>query len=346
MIEMQIYRDSLRGLLLPAAARQEEIAWNAKEVYRKFSKTEPSLPIFFRDWWLDAVAGPNNWNAAVVMKDSQVTAAMPYVSRRQYGMKVISQPPLTPMLGPWLRPGKGKPSTKLTNEKTLMLALIDQLPDFDHFIQNWHHERTNWLPFSWKNFCQTTRYTYLLEDIRDMNKVWNGFQHSTRGECRKAANRFKLQLRDDLSLDAFLELNRMTFAKQGLPVPYSDAFVRRIDAACVERGCRKFWIAVDPEGRHHAGFYMVWDETSAYGLMNGANPDLRSSGGISLCFWEGIKYAATVTQKFNFSGSMLQPVERFFRGFGGRQVPYFRITKTPSRLLRMQQSLLSVMRGT
>lgn len=346
MIQQQIYRTSLSSPLLPTAARQEEIASNAKKIYREFSRTEPSLPIFFRDWWLDAAAGPDAWNVALVMKNGQVTAAMPYVSRREYAMRVISQPLLTPMLGPWLRPGKGKPSTNLASEKILMLGLIEQLPAFDHFIQSWHHERTNWLPFYWKDFRQTTRYTYLLDDISDMSKVWNGFQHNTRGECRKAAYRFKLQIHDDLSLGAFLELNRMTFAKQGLPVPYSDSFVHRIDAACLERGCRKFWIAVDPEGRHHAGFYMVWDETSAYGLMNGANPDLRFSGGISLCLWEAIKYAATVTQKFNFSGSMLQPVERFFRGFGARQVPYFRITKTPSRLLRMQQSLLSVMRGS
>lgn len=346
MIQKQIYRDNLGSSLLITAAPQYDIASNAKEIYRNFSRAEPSLPIFFRDWWLDAATGPDSWNVALVMRAGQVAAAMPYVQRKQYGMRVISLPPLTPMLGPWIRPGNGKPGTTLSNERALMHALIEQLPAFDHFIQNWHHECTNWLPFYWKGFCQTTRYTYLLDDIRDMRKVWNGFQHNTRGECRKAANRFKLQLREDLPLGDFLALNRMTFAKQGLQVPYSDGFVRQVDAACMERGCRKFWIAVDPEGRHHAGLYIVWDEISAYGLMSGMNPDLRSSGAISLCFREAIKYASTVTQKFNFSGSMMQPMERFFRGFGARQVPYFRITKTPSMLLRIQQSLRSVMRGS
>lgn len=345
-IEKQIYPDSHGEGLSSAVPYQREDASRAKGIYRKFSRTERSLPIFFRDWWLDAAAGPDAWNVAVVMRDGEVAAAMPYVSRRKYGMRVISQPPLTPMLGPWLRPGSGKSATRLASEKSMMYSLIEQLPAFDHFMQNWYHEHTNWLPFYWKNFRQTTRYTYQLEDIRDIDKVWNGFQHSTRGECGKAANRFKLQLRDDLQLDDFLELNRMTFAKQGLSVPYSDAFVHRLDAACRERGCRKFWIAVDPQGRHHSGFYIVWDETSVYGLMNGTNPELRFSGGISLCFWEAIKYASTIAQKIDFSGSMMQPVERFLRGFGANQVPYFRVTKTPSILLRMQQGLSFAIRGS
>lgn len=330
---------------LRAVPYQRENAWNSKEIYRKFLSTKPGLPIFFQDWWLDAAVVPDGWNVALVLRDGQVDAAMPYVSFKKYGMKVISQPQLTPMLGPWIRPRYGKPATRQANEKSMMFSLIDQLPSFDHFIQNWHHGHTNWLPFFWKGFNQTTRYSYLLDDIRNIDNVWSRFQHSTRGECRKAESRFKLQVRDDLSLDDFLRLNRMTFTKQRLAVPYTDAFVRRIDAACAEHACRKFWIAVDPQGRHHAGFYIVWDETTAYGLMTGAESALRSSGGVSLCVWEAIKYASTQVERFDFTGSMLQPVERFFRGFGARQVPYFRVTKTPSVLLRMQQGLRSVTRG-
>jgi len=34
-----------------------------------------------------------------------------------------------------------------------------------------------------------------------------------------------------------------------------------------------------------------------------------------------------VTDIFDFHGSMLQPVERFFRAFGGRQTPYLSVTR-------------------
>jgi hypothetical protein len=34
-----------------------------------------------------------------------------------------------------------------------------------------------------------------------------------------------------------------------------------------------------------------------------------------------------VVSVFDFEGSMLRPVERFFRAFGGRQVPYLHVSR-------------------
>ena len=66
---------------------------------------------------------------------------------------------------------------------------------------------------------------------------------------------------------------------------------------------------------------------SAYDLMGGSDPSLRTSGAMSLLMWEAIKFAGQVTRRFDFEGSMLQPVERFFRAFGGRQVRFPRLTR-------------------
>jgi hypothetical protein len=314
----------------------------AKDIYREFSRSEPTLPIFSRDWWLDATAGADGWDVVVVRKGGQIVAAMPYTVRQMYGMKIIGQPALTQKLGPWMHPLDGKPSAKLAHEKELMQALIDQLPEFSYFSQNWHYSFTNWLPFCWNGFRQTTRYTYVLPDISDPEKLWPAFDSSIRQACRKAENRYKLSVRNDFPLDTFLELNRMTYTRQGMDVPYSDDLVRRIDAVCAKRGCRNFVIAVDSDGQPHAGDYMVWDETSAYGLMTGSNPALRGSGAIALCNWANIRHAAQVTKRMDFTGSMVESVEHFCRGFGTVQVPYFNITKIPSKLLQMRQGLLSM----
>jgi lipid II:glycine glycyltransferase (peptidoglycan interpeptide bridge formation enzyme) len=313
---------------------------NSKDVYREFSAGEPSIPIFSKGWWLDASAGPDGWNVAIVVRDGRIVASMPYVLHRRYGLRVIGQPPLTQKHGPWYRPSDGRPAAKLAHEKNLLSDLIDQLPPFDHFTQNWHYTCTNWLPFSWNGFQQTTRYTYILHSLDTEDKVWADFENSTRAECRKASERYKLRVRDDLPLDAFLNLNRLTYRRQGKPVPYSDEYVKRLDAACAVRDCRRIFIAEDQEGRHHAGNYIVWDEMSAYGLMAGSEPQFRNSGASSLCQWAAIRHAAGVTQCFDFTGSMIEPVERFFRGFGAVQTPYFNLRKTPSALLRTRQALL------
>lgn len=186
-------------------------------------------------------------------------------------------------------------------------------------------------------------YTYILRELPDENKLWSGLMAKIRTDIRKAEGRFGLEVRDDLGLDVFLELNRKTFARQGQKVPYTDELVGRLDKACEQRNCRKFFIALDSEGRKHAGVYIVWDENSAYYLMGGGDPELRNSGATSLCMWHAIKHAATVTKSFDFEGSMIEPVERFFRAFGAVQTPYFNITKTNSRLLRLRQCAKNIM---
>lgn len=315
-----------------------------KTKYRDLCRIESTIPIFSRSWWLDAVCG-DAWNVCLVEKGGQVAAAMPYhFSRTRLGLHVLSQPPETQKLGPWLRSTNAKYSNRLGQEKDLLNELIEQLPAFDYFQQNWHYANTNWLPFYWRGFQQTTRYTYRLPDLSDLDAMWAGFRENIRGDIRKASGRFKLRVRTDCLLDEFLALNVQTFERQGMSLPYSNSFIRRLDAACHANNARKIFIAEDERGRRHAGVYIVWDEQSAYYLMGGGDPKLRSSGATSLCIWEAIQFAAAVTKSFDFEGSMIEPVERFFRAFGAVQTPYFSIKKIPSRILRVRKCLSDLLR--
>ena len=101
--------------------------------------------------------------------------------------------------------------------------------------------------------------------------------------------------------------------------------------------------ACDESGRVHAVAYVVWDDAAAYYLMGGGDPELRTSGASSLLMWEAILRARNVTDVFDFEGSMLRPVERFFRAFGGRQIPYLQVsraTRTGRAALALRSQLL------
>lgn len=309
-----------------------------KGIYRRFCEEESSIPLFSQPWWLDVTAG-DNWRVALVQKGDTVAAAMPYTVKKRYGFVVLSQPKLTQTLGPWISKTNAKYAKCLAREKDLMTALVEQLPDYDHFSQNWHFQRTNWLPFHWLGFRQTTRYTYRIEQLNQKNEddIWGDLQQNVRTDIKKARNRERLVVRDDLPLEVFWRLNKMVFERQNKPMPYDRAFVERLDKAAATHGCRKVLIAMDEQGRPHAGVYIVWDEQSAYYIMGGGDPALRNSGATSLCMWEAIKFASTVTSSFDFEGSMLEPVERFFRAFGAIQTPYFNLTHTPSRLFKVFQ---------
>ncbi|ELJ8450381.1 GNAT family N-acetyltransferase [Vibrio cholerae] len=315
-----------------------------KEKYRQLCEEEPTIPIFSQAWWLDAVAG-DNWDVCIVEKGDKIQASMPYVVKKKYGLTLLTQPSLTQNLGPWIRPAHAKYSKLLSQQKDLMEALIDQLPKYHYFSQNWHYSNTNWLPFYWKGFEQSTRYTYVISSLDDINSIWEEAQDNIRREIRKAENRFGLVVNSDLPISVFFELNQLTFIRQGLSMPYSEHFVENIVNQAKKRKQCRWFIAQDNEDRNHAGVLLVWDSESAYYLMGGGDPDLRNSGATSLCMWEAIKFASTVTKRFDFEGSMIEPVERFFRAFGAKQTPYFALTHRPSRWLNTAIHFKKALKG-
>lgn len=316
-----------------------------KDKYRLLCESEPNIPLFSQAWWLDAVAG-DTWDVVIVEKGDNIVASMPYVLTHRYGLKIITQPKLTQNLGPWIKPNDAKYAKRLAHEKDLMQALIKKLPDYVHFAQSWHYKQTNWLPFYWQGFTQTTKYTYQIENLQDLNddNLWQMLNQNIRTDIKKASNREKLIVRDDLPMEDFIQLNNMVFKRQGLDKPYDEALLKKIEHAAARRNQRKIFIAEDGEGKQHAGVYIIWDGNSAYYLLGGGNPELRNSGATSLCMWEAIKFASTVTKSFDFEGSMIEPIERFFRGFGAKQTPYHSLSNTPSKLLRGVRAIKSLLK--
>ena len=305
----------------------------ATEEYRDYVATlDGDLPIFHEPWWLDATCGDSGWDVALAKKDSAIQATLPYQRLSARGIKFQVQPALTPFLGPHIPRGQGSHTAELSRQKDLMTALIDDRPDNFNYVQNWSPELTNWLPFYWRGFQQTTQYTYQLTDLSNEDDLWANLRGSIRREIRKATEREGLVVRSDVPLEQFLALNTLSFERQGLRRPYGDDYVERIDQACAERGRRRIFLAEDSTGRPHAAAYLVWDAHRAYYLMGGGDPEVRTSGAASLCMWDAIRFAATVTGSFDFEGSMLEPVERFFRAFGAEQVPYFAVSGFHSRI--------------
>lgn len=312
-----------------------------KSKYRDFCNGEESLPIFHRDWWLDAACGHDGWDVAIAVSGGNIVGVLPYSRVKRYSFTILTQPPLTPRLGPWLNIDPAKPAKLLARQKDIMSELIEQLPNYALFHQCFGDHITNWLPFKWKGFAQTTAYSYLLENIGDPERLWGGLQENIRREIRKAKGRFGLTVQECTDITEFLDLARRTFVRQNLKFPVSEAIFRRIDLACDTRNCRKIWLAKDAAGTAHAGAYIVWDRGRAYYLFGGSDPGLRNSGAGSLCLWHAINAAAEVTATFDFEGSVIEAIERFFRAFGARQVPYFVVARARTALLRFYMTMVA-----
>jgi len=318
---------------------------SSKTKYRILCASERSIPIFARDWWLDVVCGDVNWDVAIVERGDIIVASLPFTKRTKNGVTILGQPQLTQALGPWIRDLgiETNGANRLGYEKKVYTALIEALPSYQIFKQSWHASKTNWLPFYWKGFGQTTLYTYQLFNLENFDQLYADMRSNVRGDIKKAVTRFGVRLKDNPTIDDFLKLNQKTYDRQGIANPESEQLIRNVFIAVKARNSGALFIAEDEAGEMHAGAFIVWDDSCAYYLMGGGDPELRKSGATSFCLWEAIKFASSVSRSFDFEGSMIEPIERYFRAFGAIQVPYFEIRSVNSKWVKtylFAQSLL------
>lgn len=305
-----------------------------RDAYHSFCREIPDLPLFLEPWYLDAVQDRESWDAALVQEKDQIVAALPYFTKRQKGFRTIVQPVFAKFLGPVLRADRNT----LIDQHRLYGKLIGQLPTVDCFKQNFHPAVTNWLPFYWAGYRQTTRYTYRLA-VEDMDQVQAGISRNQRRGIKRAGR--QLHLLHDLPPEAFYQVNKMSFDRQKLAVPYSlDQFLRH-DRALSDHGARQLFFAVDDQQRVHSVAYLIWDRQRAYFHLAGNDPALQKSGGGFWLIWKCIEYTHRELglREFDFEGSMIPRIESVRRQFGARQVPYFFVWKYHSSLYRLLEYL-------
>jgi len=295
--------------------------------YEELLSSSPQASIFATRWWLNAVA-PGSFKILEVRNGAGILAAWPIVFLERYGIIHFVMPALTQKLGILFNPSSAKLVETQSTYQSLSEQLIDQLGPHGSFHHNFHETFTDWLPFHWNGFSQTTRYTYVIDDLSSVDAMWDGMRSPQRRSIKKAEKQ-GLTIRDDLSLDEFLELNRKTFTRQGKQPLASDELIRRVDAACLANAGRSILSGVDSQGRVHAAVYIAWFGNTAFYLMGGSEPELRDSGAQLLAMWEALKMARSLVKRFDFEGSMLPQVERVFRGFGAKQIPYSSIFNSP-----------------
>ena len=291
--------------------------------------------IYCKTWWLDAVC-PAAYELIAIRRDGVIRAGMALPIERRRGRVSVTMPPLTQSLGPllWLPPGQ-KYGTQLTYEMKILRELIASIPPADDFFVNCGPHFTNWLPFHWAGYTQTTRYTYELDDLTDLQSIRDGMSDKTRNIIRKA-EKAGIRIEECNDLESLMPLLEMTYTRQSMEFPHDPELIRRLDRAAVANASRKIFVAKDASGRMHAGIYLVHTPQRTYYVMQGSDPALRASGAPLLLHWHAIQFASTVSRSYDFVGSMMENVERVFRSFGAVQKPYFSIIKSrpPASSLR------------
>lgn len=298
-----------------------------KDKYRELCNTK-DIPLFSQYYWMDAVCGADSWDVILVEENNNILGSIVYYLNSFEGEYEIRKAPLTQNNGIiYYYPENVKYDRKLSFEYKVADIIIDKLEGLNikRFRQYFHHGFTNWLPFYWRNYQQTTRYTYIIEDTSSLDAIFSKFNGNVRNQIRKA-NKI-VTIKKGMNPRDFYDLNEKTYLRQDIDIPYNFELFNTLYNNLIENDCLEIFYAIDESNNIHSAALFAYDSTSVYYLMSGSDDEFRYSQSLTLLIYEGIKLANRLGKSFDFEGSMKKNIENFFRQFGAEQKQYFDIQK-------------------
>lgn len=301
---------------------------NDKDKYRELCNTDKTIPIFSQTWWMDAVCGNNGWDVYIVGEKNDIKASFVYKIDRDNSRRKISRALLTQNNGVYIRYPKGQGIiSKQHYEEKVIDEIIDYIESLSlsSYDQQFHWKFQNWLPFFWRHYLGTIKYTYIIEDASDMDLVRSRYSANARNIIKKAKKHVEIMETTDVEM--FYDVNKMSFVRQGKPMPYSFEEFITLYKACRINKTGKLLYAKDGAGQACSVAMIVWDDMYVYFLLNGSDPEKKQFQANYLLIDKCIEEASIMGKGFDFEGSVIRSVNHAFREFGGIPTPYFRISK-------------------
>ncbi len=244
----------------------------------------------------------------------------------KFGFRICRNPPFTPYIGPFLQIEAKNPVSIMSKWKEVAGLISQAIEKLSYSIVSTSLNRNiiDTQPFIWRKFKVIPGYTYILDLNKSIKDIWEEMSPERRNDINKG-------IRDGLvvrQIDNFEIVNSLvikTFSRQEKKI--NGYYLNRI-LFNFANNTNSFAYAAFRDSVPLSAALCVYDKNTAYYLLGGYDYENKHHGAGALVIWESIKYAKSIGLKeFDFEGSMVPQIERYFRGFGGRLTPYFRVNK-------------------
>lgn len=287
-----------------------------KERYRQLCETESAqVPLFLQHWWMELVCAGKQWDVLLSERGGRIAGALPYLYGRKCGLRYVLPPELTPTSGPWLDEGLTfDEQVQVLDDLAAQAAALRMVL----YCQRLAPTVTNWLPFYWRGFKETTRYTYRFDPLEPVEVLMAHAQPQRRKRLELLRQQCEVDRR--VGVDEFVALHDTYYRHKSGHNILAPSLVERVCHGALQRGHALLYGLRDKGGRLLAADFVVYDRMSAHSLLSGM-VDAAPRNCSTLLFWELIGDLYGRTALFDFEGSMDKGNEQFYRSFGTRQVP-------------------------
>lgn len=305
----------------------------------EFIERSPHGTVFHSSWWLAVTCA--SFRLLVVRNEAgHLLGGIPLPLKKIAGISLLHAPQLTPYLGPVFDlSGTEGVCDGLHLMRVCGETLANNLDGFDSFRCTAGATAPDLQGFLWANFRVSLAYTFRFYADQAIPEITRGITRTHLQKLAKA-KRLNLKVVTDQGVEALLDLNRMTFERKRAKRPFDDALVSDLWKTANARGQARLYLACTEQGKPIAGLFTVNDKRTTYQIVSGFDPSHLDMPGQNLLLWTAVQDSLNAGRDFDFEGSGLKGVETFYRRWGAKAVPVWRIEKTAS--LRGVLAILAV----
>ncbi|OQA02384.1 MAG: FemAB family protein [Bacteroidetes bacterium ADurb.Bin408] len=199
------------------------------------------------------------------------------------------------------------------------------------------HDLKDMQVFTWEKFKVSPLYTYRISLEQSMEEIQSKMLAERRNDIKKAQ---KDGIICELSNETELIRNMNEKMFHNKSVSASKTYLHKILQKFAGINNSYSFISKYKENVI-ASVFCIYDSSTVYYLLGSTDESNKHSGAGALALWYAIEHAKNLGLKtFDFEGSMIKPVEKYFRGFGGELTPYYTAVKAPlliEMLLKLQK---------
>lgn len=289
-------------------------------------KAEPLIGVFASEKWL-SVYGKDLILIGIYKDENQMIGGFYYTKVKKLGLSMIKLPPYTPHCALFFQSESKNLSSVNNFSKEIMQEVCTYLEKekcalsilaFPYTVKDLQH-------FIWNNYKVIPNYTYLIDLTKSIEEIKSHFDSKHRNAINKALKEGVVTAFNNEDPE-----KNFQFFKNSLLAAGANVY---------EKELRQIFISFsDPSNSFTVSAYLndklvgkvhcIYDKRSCYYLLGGVDKDAGVQGINNLLVLGAIEKAKALgCTIFDFEGSMLKGVEKFFRGFGPELVPYYTVNK-------------------
>ena len=289
-------------------------------------KAEPEIGVFGSKKWLSIYGNTLN-TIGIYKEEHQLIGGFYFLNTKKYGFTFLKLPPYTPHCGLFFKSDSKKKSAINNFSKEVMTEVCA-------FFSNQKSALTviafpsninDFQPFRWARYKVIPNYTYRINLENSIEDIKSNFDSKNRNVINKAIKEEVIVTEDTLSKEElfkfFMDSLNTTDANI-YETELKNVFTKFADDT------NSFCVSAHKNNEILGNVFCVYDNNTCYYLLGGVNKKSGVQGVNNLLIQKSIEKAKDIGCKtFDFEGSMLKGVEKFFRSFGPEIIPYFTVNK-------------------